>query len=134
MKTILRAVLFYSFALYIVSQLFTGLVIRGGIQTVFLGGVSFAGLNLIVKPILKALSFPLILITLGLFSFVINAGILFALTKFMPQISVHAFTIQKLSYKTYVLPQMHVSQLLAYVVLSAIISFIVGFLTWIGKE
>lgn len=131
MRTILRALLFYSFSLYIVSQLFSGLVIRGGIRTVFIGGVVFAGINLIVKPILKAIAFPLLLITLGLFSFIINAGILFALTKIIPQISVRAFTIQKLSYKTYTIPQMHISFLLAYVVLSAIISFIVGFLSWL---
>src|SRR5438270_7498170 len=104
MKTILRTLLFYSFSLYIVSQLFSGLVIRGGIRTVFIGGVIFAGLNLIVKPVLKAISFPLTLITLGLFSFVINAGILFALTKIIPEISVRAFTIQKFSYKAYTLP------------------------------
>jgi len=46
-------------------------------------GVILTATNLIVKPILKIVSAPLIFITLGLFTIVINAAILFAVDWFV---------------------------------------------------
>jgi len=46
-------------------------------------GVILTAANLIVKPILKIVSAPLIFITLGLFTIVINAAILFAVDWFV---------------------------------------------------
>ena len=133
MKTILRYIVFYTFALYIVSQLFSGLVIHGGIKTLFLAGVIFAGLNLIIKPLLNAISFPLLIITLGLFSFAINAGILFLLTKFISDVQVHSFTIQKIAYNQYAVPKTTVNIFFAYIVLSAIIAFLTLVFRWISE-
>jgi putative membrane protein len=45
-------------------------------------------LNLILKPILKIVTIPLMIITLGLFTIVINALLLFIVTLFMPEVSV----------------------------------------------
>jgi putative membrane protein len=46
------------------------------IQTLIGAGLVLALLNLIVRPILKLLSLPLVILTFGLFSFVINVIIL----------------------------------------------------------
>jgi putative membrane protein len=48
-------------------------------------GLIFGPVNLLVKPILKFLTCPLILVTLGLFTFVIN-GVLFWLTGLIGQL------------------------------------------------
>lgn len=134
MKTILRYIVFYTFALYLVSQLFpSGLIIHGGLATLFLAGVVFAALNLIVKPIIKAIALPFLFFTLGLFSFAIDAGILFVLTKIIPAIQIHAFTIPKFAYKGVNLHQTHIAIIFAYLLLSAIIAFISIFLRWISE-
>ena len=65
-------------ALYLAVLLVPGFIINGSIQEYALAGVVLALLNLIVRPILKAITFPLILLTLGLFTLVINALILWA--------------------------------------------------------
>ena len=47
-------------------------IITGGIKCYWIAAVAFGLLNGIVKPILKLLSLPLMLITVGFFVFVIN--------------------------------------------------------------
>lgn len=47
------------------------------IQTLIIGGIVLALLNLILRPILKFISFPVIFLTFGLFHIVINIAILY---------------------------------------------------------
>ena len=42
-------------------------------------------INLIIKPIIKLVTFPINLLTFGLFNLVINFGILYAVSYFIPQ-------------------------------------------------
>jgi len=60
-------------ALYFISIVLEGnFAITGGIKGYLVAALIFGFLNSLVKPLLKLLSLPLILITAGLFSFVLN--------------------------------------------------------------
>jgi putative membrane protein len=59
-----------------------GISFHGNWLTLFLAGLVFGVFNLIVRPIAFFLSFPVILLTLGLFYFVLN-GILLWLAQFV---------------------------------------------------
>lgn len=65
-----------SLALYTAYWLVPGFDFSGGWKEFLLAGVVLGLLNMIVKPILKFISFPVIILTLGLFTIVINALIL----------------------------------------------------------
>ena len=65
-----------SFALWAADALLAGFAISGGLGGYLLAGLLLAVLNTFVRPILKLLSLPLILVTFGLFTVVINAAIL----------------------------------------------------------
>src|SRR6266550_2227230 len=134
MKTILKSIIFYTISLYVVSELFSGLRISGGLPTVFLGGLILAGMSLILKPVLQIISFPINLITLGLFSFVINAGLLYLMTRFVPRISVHAFTLHSIMYKSVALPRISLNIFLAFIFISFMVSFIATILMWLTKN
>ncbi len=45
--------------------------------------------NIFVKPILKLVTFPINMLSCGLFNLVINFGILMAISYFIPQYEVH---------------------------------------------
>jgi len=47
--------------------------------------------NKVIRPILKIILFPIILLTFGLMSFIINIGLLWIYTLYIPQISVENF-------------------------------------------
>ena len=62
-----------SIAIYAAYFWVPGFVIIGGIKEYLLAGILLGLLNKIVKPPIKLLTMPLIILTLGLFLVVINA-------------------------------------------------------------
>ncbi|HKY21663.1 MAG TPA: phage holin family protein [Vicinamibacterales bacterium] len=60
-------------ALWVAIQLVGGIDYRGSRWSLLLVALVFGVLNACVRPLLKLLSIPLIIFTLGLFIFVINA-------------------------------------------------------------
>jgi putative membrane protein len=66
-------------ALWVATQLVPGVTYSGGVLP-FLGvALVFGVVNAFIRPVAKILTFPLILVTLGLFSFVVN-GLMLWLT------------------------------------------------------
>jgi putative membrane protein len=79
-KNILLGILSNGLALYAAAYLVVGMTIGGVIwKTLLIGGIILGILNILMKPILKLFSLPFILLTAGLFYFVINAVILWIL-------------------------------------------------------
>ena len=72
MKFLLR-ILATAAALWIATQIVPGVTHSGPWTSLLLVAIVFGVLNAIVRPLLKLLTCPLILLTLGLFTFVINA-------------------------------------------------------------
>ena len=60
-------------ALYVAAELVPGIQTDGGWQVLLLMALIFGLVNALVRPILKFLTCPLIMLTLGVFTLVINA-------------------------------------------------------------
>lgn len=75
MRALLQIVL-NGVAVLIAAYLIPGIVYTGSLPYLLLVGLVIGVLNLFVKPIVTFFSFPLILVTLGLFYLVINGLIL----------------------------------------------------------
>ena len=69
-------------AVWIVTALVPGVQVTEGIENYLIIAAIFTLVNVLVKPVLTLLSFPLLLLTLGLFLIVINAA-LFGLTAWL---------------------------------------------------
>lgn len=67
-----------SLALYTASLFVSGFYFSGSIKEYAVAGVTLGLLNMIIKPVIKFISFPVIILTLGLFMLVINALLLWA--------------------------------------------------------
>ena len=65
-----------SLALYTANYLVPGFIVNGSWKEYLLAGAFLGLLNLIVKPVLKMISMPIIILTLGLFTLVINGLLL----------------------------------------------------------
>jgi len=63
-------------ALWLATHFVSGLAFDGSWTSLFLVALVFGVLNASVRPLLKLLTFPLLILTLGLFTFVINAFML----------------------------------------------------------
>jgi putative membrane protein len=63
-------------AVWIVAAVVPGVEVSEGVSSYLIIAAIFAVLNVLVRPVLKLLSFPLLVLTLGLFLIVINAAVL----------------------------------------------------------
>ncbi|MBI2624101.1 phage holin family protein [Candidatus Parcubacteria bacterium] len=62
--------------------------LTGGFGTIALTAIVLGIIQAFAKPVLKLFSFPLIILTLGLFNLVINVVILWLLDRILPQLSI----------------------------------------------
>ena len=60
-------------------------------QVAFLAGFVFGLVNLIVKPIVRFLTLPINILTLGLFNIIINAGMLWIVDYFIEGFKINGF-------------------------------------------
>jgi putative membrane protein len=60
----------------VVARIVPGIHVRGGFAWLLWLALLFSVVNLIVGPVFRLLSLPLIVLTLGLFLLVVNAGLL----------------------------------------------------------
>lgn len=134
MKSLFRNTLFNAFALFFISQILPGVKVYGGLPTYIFGGFVLTVLLVLLRPVLKLLAMPLNLITLGMFSFLVNVIIFYLLTVLVIGISITAFTFPGYSYAGFVIPQMHFNTLFAFIFTAFLQSFIFSFLGWITKE
>jgi putative membrane protein len=77
-------------AFYVTAYLVPGFTIAGW-QALFVASVVWGLLTLILKPVLLILTLPITILTLGLFTFVINAILLMILSSIVPGFTVAGF-------------------------------------------
>ena len=131
MKTIIRNVVIYTFILFLLPKIIPGFSIDGGFWTLFTGGLVLAMLFLVVKPVLSIISFPVNLVTLGIFNIFINALLLYLLTIFVTEISVTAFTMARLDILGVIIPQITFNTFFAYIYTAFILTLINSFIRWL---
>jgi putative membrane protein len=89
MKLIIRWILLAA-ALLLVAHLYAGVTVASfGVALV--AALVLGLLNTLVRPVLVLLTFPVTLITLGLFLFVINAGMFWAAAELLSGFNVSGF-------------------------------------------
>lgn len=100
MKSLFSNIIAATLGLWLATVFVAGVSVRLFYTTNFFGihltalwevflllGVTLGLLNYFVKPILKAIALPLEIITLGLFTFVINMGLIWVLTYIFKEFS-----------------------------------------------
>lgn len=132
MKGLLRAFLITFFALWLTAKAVAGFTYSGGYQILLLATLVLFLLNLFGRPLLRLFFLPLNFLTLGLFSWVINVGLLYLLTLIVPQIKIVPFQFPGFAYQGFAIPPIYFTYLYTLVLGAFIISFISNFLTWLS--
>lgn len=87
---ILISILIKSLAVFIAQYLLPGVSVDDFVTAVFVA-IALGLVNLIVKPIISLIALPITIITLGLFSFVINACIILLVSALVSGFHVDGF-------------------------------------------
>src|SRR5262245_11658063 len=78
--------------IYLAAQVVPGIALRGKpLWPALLAGLVLALINALVKPIVKLVTLPLTLVTLGLFLFVLNAFCLWLTSASVPGFDIKGF-------------------------------------------
>lgn len=78
-------------AISLADYLVTGFSFPNDCKLLLLAGFILAVINAVLKPILKLVSLPLIILTFGLFSLVINVALLWVLAQFLTDLQISGF-------------------------------------------
>jgi putative membrane protein len=77
-------------ALWVANYLFKGVQIHGW-KAYLIAAIVLAIANSVIKPVLKVVTFPLVILTAGLFLLVINIAMIALAAWITPNFSVHGF-------------------------------------------
>lgn len=87
---LLVTILANTLGLYAASRLVAGVHFTGGFLDLLLAGALLGIMFAVLKPVLRLLALPLLLLTLGLFSLVLNGLLLWLLTILSPSIIIES--------------------------------------------
>lgn len=134
MKRLLRVYLLHLFSLWALTQLFKGsFMVNGDIRTYLFAALILGAMNLLLKPLLKLLFFPINALTLGLFSVLINSGIFYIFLRILPQIKLTPWSFPGISIIGFTIQPLILNYLATLIVVSLMLTFITNFLTYLIK-
>lgn len=84
----LAQILTNSIAIFIASYLVSGFIFEGNIFTLLVAGAVLGLINFFIKPIIKLITAPLIILSLGLFILVINMFLLWVAEFLIPDLNI----------------------------------------------
>jgi len=79
-------------AILIAAYLVPGIVFEGSVWKLLLAGLILGLANTWIKPLLNLVSLPLIVLTFGLFTVIINIAILSFVALMVPELSIQGWT------------------------------------------
>jgi putative membrane protein len=134
MKDIIRKSLVNALSIFLVSLFMSGLVVKGGFASFIYAGILLAIFSTVLDPVVKIVTMPFNILTLGLLSFLTTLVALIALTIFYNNVSITAFTINSVAFLGGSAGNIQVSQILSYVLISATIYFLGKVVDFIFKN
>ncbi|HAU98836.1 MAG: hypothetical protein UX04_C0001G0006 [Microgenomates group bacterium GW2011_GWF2_45_18] len=122
MKTIIRQTIFTAITLYILSASLSGITIRN-LSVLLLTSFVFTILHIFVKPILKVLFLPVNIITFGLFSWVLQALVLYLAILVVPGFDIQRIHLASFSIGSFEFASITLSRFWSITCVAFLISF-----------
>lgn len=130
MRGFIRTWFLYVVALYLLDKIFAFISV-GSMEVLVAAATMFYILNTIGKPILKVLWLPINIVTLGLFSWVINAIVVFVVIFLIPGFVVTPFTSSAIRIGKLLIPEIHLQLIPSYFFFTFMLSWTIEFLWWL---
>ena len=134
MKTFLRHIFVNLVVLYVCTLVYPGFSITQNPKTFFTAALIWLLLNKVVKPIIKLLLLPINLITLNLFTWLINVATLFLLQLFADGIQVNSFNFPGYTQNGFALPPVYISLFFSYLLTAILLNTLHLFILWLIRK
>lgn len=133
-KAVLRDYIINLAILWGVTESFPGLSYLGGFPTLATGALGLMLMNLIIIPLLKVVFLPLNILTLGIFTWVINVIALYLLTTMIPQFKLIPYNFPGGVFLGVNIPAQNLSVLWVAIIASFMIGFASRFFHWLTSK
>jgi uncharacterized membrane protein YvlD (DUF360 family) len=134
-KKVLRHFVVESTALYLCSQIASGLVFEKGIQSLIITGVALTLAGFVIKPILTVLLLPINLVTFNFFRWANHAITLFLVDLALKEFNITHFQFLGLQSDFIDIPAVLLPPGIAsYLAFSFVISIIAGLIYWLVEK
>lgn len=121
-------------ALYLATQIATGLVFEKGPQSLILTAAALTVASLLVRPIINILLLPINLLTFGIFRWVSHAIVFFLVDLVLSEFSIQGFNFPGFHSQYLDLPATAFNPGVAsYLAFSFLIAIITSFIYWLVK-
>lgn len=117
-----------------VTEIFPGLYYSGGFPTLAIGALGLMGMNIIIIPLLKVVFLPLNILTLGVFTWVINVIALYLLTTILPNFKLIPYDYPGGTILGISVQATHLTVLWVAIIASFMIGFASHFLHWLTSK
>ena len=87
----LAQIIINALAIFLAAYLVPGIIFEGSFFNLLIAGLVLGLVNFFIKPILKLVSRPLIFLSFGLFTIVINIILLFLVAYLLPELLISNF-------------------------------------------
>jgi putative membrane protein len=134
MKTLLRNIAIYTLILFVLPLLIPGFSISGGVNTLLVGSFVLTLLFIILKPILSIISFPVNILTLGVFNIFINGLLIYLLTVFVTEITITSFTYENATVFGFITPVITFNTFFAYLYTAFVLTLINSTIRWLIEK
>lgn len=122
MRYIVKSVIINSILIYLLAFVFSGIKYQS-LGSLLLAASLYSLLTIFIKPLLKILTFPINLITFGLFSSLLNLFLLYLVTRLVPDFSIVPFTTGGYPFLGMTIPKLYLSVFWAYFAVSTALGF-----------
>jgi len=131
MKSLVRKLLLNIAVIFFAAWVLPGLSYSSDFTILILAAAALGIVNTVVHPIVKLVTLPINLLTLGIFSWVTNVLMLYLVARLIPGFEISAFHFEGFSYGGLNLSAMEIGLFSSYVVSSFVISLLTSILGWL---
>jgi len=131
MKSLIRTLILNIAVVFFAAWILPGLSYSNDFQILILAAAALGLVNMVVRPLVKLVTLPINLLTLGIFSWLINVLMLYLVTRLIPGFEVAAFHFEGFVYEGLNLSAAEVGLLSSYILSSFIISILTSTLGWL---
>lgn len=133
MRGIIREWFLYLLSLYVLDYVFSFIFIANR-SVLIAAGTSLFLLNTIGRPILKILWLPINIVTLGLFSWVINIVVILIVIYLVPGFRITALDTQAIQIGRLFVPAINLRLQWTYIAFTFILAWTISLLRWLLIE
>lgn len=131
MKTLLKKLLINYLSLYILTLTVAGFRISNGITGYTKAAIVLALIIPVVRPVLKTLLFPINILTLGLFNFLINFILIYLFTIIIKEIEITPYLLGNINILGIAIDNIYLSKFAVILIIGIILSLLQKLFTWI---